>query len=157
MACDCRDNLDDALFFRFNLDTTVIQGVRRGFLATELDSVYIRRVSLDTAQRPRADTVLLTDGRRRLVQTFIINNAAPFTQSGTRKLDAYTYKIYLGKRRVPTDSFLLKDVLVDGGFEGDGCCSCYQNTQKELTLDGQRFDLANRENLPDTVLLSRRP
>jgi hypothetical protein len=103
--------------------------------------------------------VLLTGGRRLLVRNFIINNASPFTQSNTRKLDRYTYKIYLGKRWVPTDTFSIRNVRLNGGFVGDKCCACYENTQKEITLDGQRFDLnnPNRGGTSDTVLLSRRP
>ncbi|WP_375434773.1 hypothetical protein [uncultured Hymenobacter sp.] len=154
VACDCRDELDDVLVFRFNLDTTTSSGFR----ASQLDTVYIRRVPLDTAQRPRTETIRVTGGRRPVVQTVAINNNQPFVQSGSRKLDEYNYTIYLGKRDVPTDSFLITNVLLQDEIVGNGCCSCNSNIRKELRVDAQRFDLADPTNrdLPDTVLLNRK-
>ena len=153
VACDCRDNLDDAIAFRFNTNTTTPQGFR----PEELDTVYIRRVPLDTAQRPRADTVLLTGGRSLFVSSFLINNGTPFGQSGTRKLDQYTYKIYLGRRRAPKDSFVLKDIQIEDRFAGDGCCTCNLNTRKDLRVDGQYFNLTdpNGNDRLDTLILNR--
>ena len=112
VACDNRaDALDDALVFRFNLDSTTAQGFR----AAQLRTVYVRRVPLDTAQRPRADTVALT-ARRQLVPEVVLNNAQPFAQSGTRKLDQYTYEIYLGTRRAPTTRYALTQVQLRDGL-----------------------------------------
>lgn len=153
VACDCRDELDDAVFFRFNLDTAT--ATSPGFRANQLDTVYVQRVPLDTAQRPRADTIRLTGGRRPIVQTVVINNNQPFVQSGSRKLDEYTYKIYLGARKAPTDSFVVSNIRLLDDIEGNGCCSCNINIDKRLTVNsGPELDLS--KELPDTVLLSRK-
>ncbi|MBC8084148.1 MAG: hypothetical protein H7Z21_13150 [Hymenobacter sp.] len=153
VACNCRDNQDDALFFRFRLDSSAAQGFR----TAELDSVFLRRVPIDTAQRPRADTVLLTGSRLNFVRTFTINNAQPFPQSGTRKLDQYDYEIYLGRRRAATTRFVIDTVRVLDQIVGNGCCACNVNTRKELTLNGQYIDLTDPDgqDRPDTVQLGR--
>ncbi len=155
VECVCQDNLDDALFFRFNLDSTNADSM--GFRSSQLRSVFIRRVLRDTTQPARVDTVVLTARANSVVQTVVINNTRPFVQSGTRKLDQYDYKIYLGRRREPTDSFLVREVQVKDEFVGDGCCSCNVNTRKELTLNGQYFDLTDPDgqDRSDTVALNR--
>ena len=153
VACDCRDELDDALIFRFSLDTAT--ATSPGFGVKQLQTVFIRRVPLDTAQRPRADTVALTGGRRNYVQTVVINNNQPFVQSGSRKLNEYSYKIYLGARRAPTDSFIVSNIRLVDDTEGNGCCSCNINIDKKLTVNGgPELDLS--KELPDTVQLNRK-
>ncbi len=87
VSCECQDNLDDALFFRFNEDLTTPQG----FTPAQLDTVFIRRVLRDTAtttprdttQRPRADTVAVIGTARNPANPLIINNQSPFPQGGT--------------------------------------------------------------------------
>ncbi len=153
VSCDCPDRLDDALVFRFNLDT--LSANSAGFRAAELQTVFVARVPRDTAQRPRADTVALVGGRRNLVQTVVINNAVPFPQSGTRKLDQYDYKIYLGARRMPRKSFQITNVVVEDEFVSDGCCTCNENLRKELTVDGRFYNLSDPEDQVVEVLLSR--
>lgn len=159
VACNCpNDKNDDALSFRFNLDTLTTQGVRRGFFTDEIDSVYIRRVPIDTAQRPRADTVLLT-GRPGYVATFVINNAQPFAQSSSRKLDRYDYTIYLGRRRQPTQQFVIDTVRVKDQFVGNGCCTCNQNVEKFVRLDGQPLNVTdpNGGDAAVEIQLNRKP
>lgn len=155
VTCTCQDSLDDALFFRFVVDTSATPS--NGFRPEELQTVFIVRVPLDTAQRPRADTVALTAGRSGLVQTVIINNANPFAQNGTRKLDQYRYEIYLGTRQVPTKSFQITNVAVEDEFISDACCTCNNNVQKDLTIDGQPRSLADPggEDKAEEVVLTR--
>ncbi|HEX8425079.1 hypothetical protein [Hymenobacter sp.] len=156
VPCDCRDELDDALIFQFNLDAST--PTSPGFNVSELGTVYIRRVPLDTAQRPRADTVAITGGRRDYVQTVLINNNTPFPQSSSRKLNGYRYKIYVGTRKAPTDTFSITNVVLNDTTEADGCCSCNANVRKNLRVNGQFFDLADPSgnDRPDTVLLNRK-
>jgi hypothetical protein len=150
VACVCDDNVDDALFFRFALDTATTNPNPTGFRPNDLDTVYIQRVPLDTAQRPRADTVVILGGRLGFVPTLVINNASPFPQSGTRKLDQYTYKILLASRRQRSNpryreikSFSVTNIKVEDEFISKSCCTCNNNIQKDLTLDGQPRSLAD--------------
>ncbi|MDF7810376.1 hypothetical protein [Hymenobacter sp. YC55] len=151
VPCDCRDELDDAIIFRFNTDVSTIQGFR----PEELSTVYILRVPLDTAQRPKSDTIAITGGRRPTVQTVTINNSQPFVQSGSRKLDEYRYTIYLGARKAPTESFIVSNIRLEDDFEANKCCTCNINLKKTLMVNGgPEIDLS--KELPDTVLLSRK-
>ncbi|AMJ64936.1 hypothetical protein AXW84_05490 [Hymenobacter sp. PAMC 26628] len=159
-VCDCNDARADAFYFKFDTGTG-------GFVATELDTVVLKRYalrldakglptliktvlptytayadSLDkagtfdqvnvvrnvglsaTATRPRVTT-----------DTVVINNNAPFTQAGPRKLSTYLYRIEV--RRAPGQ--LLRDnprryqvdsLALTGEFYGTGCCTCYRNLSK---------------------------
>ena len=151
VPCDCRDELDDAIVFRFNLDTSTATST--GFRSRQLDTVYVRRVPNDTAQR--SETIRLTGGRRPIVQTVAINNMQPFVQSGSRKLDEYDYTIYIGPRKAPTDSFVVSNIRLLDDTEANGCCSCNVNLDKYLTVNGGPEINLSRD-LSDTVLLSRK-
>lgn len=125
-ACNCQDQLADALFFRFDTGPG-------GFVPrTELDTVVVKRYALplDSAGRPNlkrltpqnkkiksftdladsldrvgsfdlATLARSTAGRANAVQTdtVVLNNTLPFAQSGARKLNAYLYRIAV--RRAP--------------------------------------------------------
>lgn len=156
VECACNDRLDDALVFRFNVDG--VNDPTKIFPLTELDTVFIRRVPIDTAQRPRADTVALT-GRAGYVTTFTINNNTPFLQNSSRKLDQYDYTIYLGNRRRPKQQFVIDTVRVVDDFVGSKCCTCNQNLDKFIRLDGQAYNLTDPtgKDAPVEVVLNRKP
>lgn len=142
VACDCQDSLDDALFFRF--DTTATSAGY--FPPTERDSVYVVRfailTSATTPPTPPDTALLIRTGRDRSTPV-IINNASPFAASGTNKLDAYRYAIYLGQRRRPTVRYLVDNIQLQDKLLGDGCCTCNRNVTKKLTVDNQRYDLTD--------------
>ncbi|WP_157530517.1 hypothetical protein [Hymenobacter norwichensis] len=148
VECACNDRLDDALVFRFNVDG--VNDPTKSFPLTQLDTVFIRRVPIDTAQRPRADTVAIT-GRAGYVTTFTINNNTPFLQNSSRKLDQYDYTIYLGNRRRPTQQFVIDTVRVVDDFAGSGCCTCNRNLDKFIRLDGRDYNLTDPAGDDQTV------
>jgi hypothetical protein len=114
------------------------------FVATT-DSLTIGRPLIVTASGDTliADTLRVpsTGGGRRTLEgqdIVVINNAAPFPSSGGAKLSAYTYRISLIRNRSgnrkPTYSYYLTRITLTGGYEANGCCSCYRNTGKAFTL-----------------------
>lgn len=158
VECACNDNLDDALYFRFNLDSAG----GRGFSSGQVDSVFwVRQLLRDTARRPSIDTVLLVRVRRQVSDPIVLNNTYPFVQRSTNKLDAYRYKIYLGKRRQPLDTagFRIDSIRLRDELTGNGCCVCNQNVTKRLYLNGATtpLDLADPAGTdqPQPVTLSR--
>lgn len=138
-ACECNDEFADAVGLRFSVDT-LASGTKKGFTSAEIDTVYLVRVPKDTAQRPRADTVTLSRSRLQAVtQPIIINNATPFTRAGNRNLDQYSYELYVARRRAkvtPTFRYLINRVELRTDYEADGCCTCFQNSNKLVYVNG---------------------
>lgn len=156
-VCNCNDAQADAFHFKF------VTGTGGFDPATELDTVVLKRYTLrlDAKGLPTLIKTLLptytayadslntagtfdlinvvrslTPALRPQVTTdmVLINNNAPFTQSGSRKLNTYLYRIevrQLGKllrdnpRRYQVDGLVLA-----GEFYGTGCCTCYRNNAK---------------------------
>lgn len=149
-ACDCNDRYADAIGLQFSeansKDTT------RGFYPSYIDTVYLVRTPRDTSQRPSADTVLVAraNDSTTFIRPVIINNAAPFALATGRKLDAYRYELYLAKSRRATPSYVYKldNIELETRYQGDGCCTCYQNSSKKVTVINQKgtsqlFDLTD--------------
>jgi hypothetical protein len=71
-------------------------------------------------------------------ELIVINNASPFTSSGSTKLNAYTYRIEVVKNssgnRRPLATYYITGIDLKGRYNGDGCCTCYENTAKTDTL-----------------------
>lgn len=136
VACECDDRYADAIKLQFSADT-VAGG--KGFRAREIRTVFLVRVPKDTAQRPRADTVAFARTlSQRLRDTLVINNLTPFTRSGNRNLDEYRYEVYLAPARKGPASFRYRidSVALNTRLQGDGCCTCYQNTNKLVYSNG---------------------
>ncbi|MBT2557937.1 hypothetical protein J7E24_09080 [Hymenobacter sp. ISL-91] len=146
-ACECDDAFADAVGLQFSADTTGANPT--GFRARQVDTVYLVRVPLDTTQRPRADTVQLLRPIARFSQPVIINNTTPFAQAGNRKLDAYSYQLYLApaRRAAPTFRLAIDSVQLNTDFRAEGCCTCFENSRKLVftTRNGQviRDDLTD--------------
>lgn len=137
-ACECNDEFADAIGLRLSTDT-LSTGPRKGFLSAEVTTVYLVRVPRDTAQRPKTETVTITRSRLQAVtQPIIINNATPFTRAGNRNLDQYTYELYLAPSLTATPTFRYKIDRVElrTDYEADGCCTCFQNRNKLVYVNG---------------------
>lgn len=139
-VCDCHDEQADAITLRFAISPDTAAG-GHSFGTLQLDTIIVQRTPLPYNARTRPETVVLlrTPAQRR--DSIVLNNNTPFTQAGTAKLDTYRYVVqYLaqvpGSRPVPTTALVIDKVQLDGRFNGDGCCTCYQNTQKIVFLDG---------------------
>ncbi|SDY06414.1 hypothetical protein SAMN04488069_105161 [Hymenobacter psychrophilus] len=160
-ACECDDQFADAVGLQFSADTTGPNPT--GFRAREVATVYLVRVPRDTAQRPRADTVQLLRPVAQFSQPVVINNTTPFTQAGNRKLDAYSYQLYLATapRVKPSFSFVVDSVRLSTDFRAEGCCTCFENSSKLVftTRNGQviRDDLTDPDgnNGLKTLLIQR--
>jgi hypothetical protein len=161
VACDCQDSLDDAVLFNFNL----APGTAGRFDSTAVDSVFLVRQLLpyrDTTRAPRTsiiDTILLTRTGVQRGASVVLNNAQPFGQRGTRKLNQYRYQLYLGKRRVPTIRFQIDSIQLQSQLTSDGCCTCNDNTLKRLYLNGSATPLdltdPSGQDKPVPVVLNR--
>jgi hypothetical protein len=139
VACDCNDSNADAIAFKF--DTTSTTSARPAFKPEDFDTVYaVRRVLQDTAKRPTRDTiVIIRTLQQAREQPIIINNTRPFVANSNRKVSQYTYKLYLVDSKKPkevTDSVVVERVDLAGEFKADGCCTCYENTKREVYIKG---------------------
>lgn len=135
VACDCNDGYADAVSFRFD---TTSSSTGKPFTLEELDTVYLVRSFLrDTARVPTPDTVFVVRADTARMRPIVLNTNAPFTLANNRKIDQYRYKLYLGKRKDPTYSFQLDSIDLAGRYQADGCCTCYQSTQRTIYPTGQ--------------------
>jgi hypothetical protein len=155
VSCNCQDGAADAVTIRFDLDS-----LNRGFSSAEVDSVYIRRIARDTAQHLAPDSVLLVRPRSTAAQPIILNNARPLAANGTRKLSDYRYILRLPTpRKVPATGaykrYFIDQIELDGNFQADGCCTCYQNTEKIVYFNNRAYNQTT-PGQEDTVVLSRR-
>ncbi len=164
VSCECDDAYDNALFFRFNLDSTAT----RGFTSADVDTVYLKRYAIPVAGSvtPRPDSVRLIRPRSTAAAPVIISVGRPFL-TGNR-LEAYTYDLYLGKSFSVSRAraqYQIEAVKLQGEFVGNGCCTCNRNLRKTLTLTSTvngttttlPYDLADPtgEDQPVYVTLSR--
>jgi hypothetical protein len=117
------------------------------------------------------DTARIIRSRALVSEPIVLNNAAPFTAGGGRKLDAYRYRLFVVRRfpagtvpRRDTVFYSLDQFQLAGKFIGDGCCTCYQNQGKQLRVSrGKQPSRAGTiwnvttpaGEEPKTVLLSR--
>lgn len=170
-VCLCKDSLADALFFRYGHRVRIGTGIN----ASDVDSAIVTRTARPDPKNPtnipRADSLVV--GRKVLVprkgvitdsvvqDIIIINNASPFASAGdTTKLDAYTYRITLYKSKKTLATYHITGVKLQGRYNSTGCCTCYQNLSKVLTLGTKRgtepYTVTDSVNgLPRMVLLQR--
>jgi hypothetical protein len=141
-VCDCNDAQQDAIRLRFSTDAT-------GFALADLDTIIIQRLPLKVTPttKPEIVTLIRTEAQlRERRDTIVLNNNAPFAQTGAAKLDQYRYVVqYLvpqpGGRPVATTALEIEGVRLRGSLESSGCCTCYENTEKMVFLKGDTVDL----------------
>lgn len=132
-TCDCNDQLEDAIQVRFNVSDTT-QANSPGFRLREVNTIRLvrYRLAVDGSTPATPDTVVLQRPKTQAADPIIIANTAPFAISGTLKVNAYRYAILLtnANRRAPQvrQRYDLTDIQLSGGFQADGCCTCYENT-----------------------------
>ncbi|HEX8657140.1 MAG TPA: hypothetical protein VF690_06390 [Hymenobacter sp.] len=140
-VCDCNDAQQDAIRLRFSTDATPGNG---GFALADLDTITIQRYPLKTTPttKPEIVTLIRTAAQlRELRDTIVLNNNAPFAQTGPAKLNRYRYIIqYLARtpagRPVVDTAMVIDSVRLRGSLESSGCCTCYQNTEKTVFING---------------------
>ena len=131
-VCDCQDANEDAVMLRFSLDNS--RG--RGFAAADLDTLILVRSPLPYLPANKVETVTLYRNAAQTRDSVLLNHAAPFSQSGTTKLNRYRYEVrYLThppRTGAVTTVLVIDSVQLRGSFEGNGCCTCYANTRKTV-------------------------
>jgi hypothetical protein len=138
-TCDCQDELADAVKVRFK---TPIETDSTGFSPAELDTIRLVRARIPTASTLpnttfRPDTFLLARTAAQAGEDINIANARPFAFTGLR-ISGYRYQLLVpqNNRRKPT-RFLRYDltgIMLKGGYNAEGCCTCYENTEKNFYL-----------------------
>ena len=139
-------DIDTIRIYRRNIRPTTLVGQDTVGFVRQTDSVTVTR-QLDTTTSP-GDTLIATTiestSTNNITKTLsdqdliVINNASPFTSSGTTKLNAYTYRIGVLRsragRRKPSPIYYITNIQLAGRYNADGCCTCYENTAKTYTL-----------------------
>ncbi|RYY15507.1 MAG: hypothetical protein EOO36_12610 [Cytophagaceae bacterium] len=110
---------------------------------TIIDSVTVARPHEyrggDTLIAPTATVVNTGGGTTTLLyqDLVVINNASPFASTGG-KLSNYNYRIGIirnaSKRRKPLAIYAVSNIALQGRYDANGCCTCYQNTGKSYAL-----------------------
>ena len=132
-VCDC-PNEADADAIRIVFDSK--------FTADELDTLslvrYLRpdpKNSSAPLPKPETVTIIRTAAQIAASEPVVINNATPFSQLGSARLDTFSYvlRYYPGMKprlRPSKRMLFIKQVKLSGSLEGNGCCTCYTNSRK---------------------------
>lgn len=178
-SCDCQDLLADALYFRLDPNT---------FRPSDIDTVYLVQYSATNGTTPTntarllpgilSDSTLARQLRQAKIKltgaTIVLSNTYPFaTASAGSKLSLYNYRLLVPKgdsARVrvngslaarPVYSFAIGPVALSGRYNADGCCTCYENTKKTVSVNGTFYDatetiiIEGRLKQPVPILLSK--
>ena len=133
-VCDCNDADADVVELRF----------ASSFSNADLDTVVIQRypVPLLTGAKPEIVTLIRTAAQSR---DFIrLNNNSPFPQISTTKLDGYRYVVQYyvtqpGRKAALTTLLNINKIKLQGSLNGDGCCTCYVNSEKTVFARREGF------------------
>jgi len=138
-------------FTRAELDTVYIQRYAPERPATgttpfQPAGILSDPVTIVRAQQSVINSALLRKLRRAQPElaaatTIVISNTAPFTPGTTGgKLSTYNYVLTVQDRSTPTRrtyKYELKNIILTGQYNATGCCTCYENSQKQFTLAGR--------------------
>ncbi len=159
-SCDCpgQESADD-IALRFNRDT--LGAAAPGFTFTATKHLLLIREPLDTTGGAKTDAVVLSPhpvpppGE----PDILIRRDRPFAKS-VIGLAGYRYSVVgVDKtRRIELFRYELRDVLIDSRYATvSGCCTCYENTRKELRVDnGPLLDLHTSPGSQPTLIELRK-
>lgn len=134
-ACDCQDLLADAVFLRFDVGSGPGQ-----FAPADVDTVYLLRY----AQAPstgKPDSLAVVRPLARAGSPIVISNTAPFAPGAAgRQLNSYYYTVFVQPAKQPArrTSFFVNQIRLRGRYRADGCCTCYENLEKSVAVNGVR-------------------
>ncbi|GAB3741285.1 hypothetical protein GCM10027594_21040 [Hymenobacter agri] len=94
---------------------------------------YNRQAPPAVLPKPEIATIIRTAAQA--YDTLLINNASPFSQLGSARLDTFSYALryFPGtkpKTRPGKTVLVIDRVKLSGSLEGNGCCTCYTNSRK---------------------------
>ena len=164
-VCDCPGEAqEDAIKLAFSQTHFPIR--------TDLDTIVLQRYPLviipasGTNPGPKPETVTLIRSVTQAYDTIVINNSTPFAQVGTAKLDQYRYyvryfpapppppAIPTPRQKRPAFVLVIDKVALKGNLDGNGCCTCYTNTQKDITT---RKDSTPSNSMASITILKPNP
>jgi hypothetical protein len=153
-SCDCQDSRADAFYFRFQLMDVVGAS---GFERSEVDTVAILRYPIPLSVAPQAahDSTTFIRSEAEAGDSIILNNNAPFSAGSNRKLDSFEYIILIRDRNRQLQRFIVRNIRLKGRFEPDGCCTCYQNSEKYAEVNGRPFTVTETDQQPVIIPLTR--
>lgn len=111
----------------------------------DLDTIVLQRYPLviipasGTNPGTKPETVTLIRSPAQAYDTIYVTNSTPFPQTSTAKLDQYQYYVRYypalptPRRKRPAFALVIDNVGLKGNLDGNGCCTCYTNTQKTIT------------------------
>jgi hypothetical protein len=126
-VCNCNDAQEDVIKLIFS----------KQFTSDDLDTLVLVRYPLVFDARTSVpETVTLIRLGAQPTDTIYLNNNTPFAQVGSARLNQYRYQIRyhktLRKSKLAT-ALLIDQVTLKGSFDGNGCCTCYTNSDKRIT------------------------
>lgn len=160
-VCNCDDRYADALYFRFQVGPDSLTGPDFG--RAEVDTVYVLRYPLPVTlpnSGAHDSVAILPTPAREFGDTLFLNNKGPFALTTGRKVNSYEYVLLVGdRRRRQFRRYVVNNIDLKGSFEGNGCCTCYANSSKSLTVsDGARskdYDVTETAGKPVVIMLSK--
>ena len=133
-TCDCQDEREDAIQLRFRTSDTISVNPS-GFRLADLDTIRVVRYRLSSTA---TDTVVRTRRKAEAGEVLFIATDTPFDPKNPRRAGLYRYTVLLtnGSRRRPRvrQRFELREIQLQGRYEADGCCTCYDNTGKTASV-----------------------
>jgi hypothetical protein len=130
-VCNCNDAQQDVIKIIFS------QGPQ-GFTTAELDTLVLVRYPLRyDSLTTIPETVTLIRPGAQPTDTIFLNNSTPFAQVGTARLNQYRYQIRYRspirpRETKPATILIIDQVTLKGSFDGNGCCTCYTNYDKQI-------------------------
>lgn len=155
--CNCpNEPLADAIVLRFG----------RGFTDADLDTIVVQRYPLyvSTVSNPRQivpETATIVRTGTHVRDSLVLNNTTPFSQQNGTKLNNYRYVVrYLRKLPLKPNkaqlAYIIDSVALEGSYQGDGCCTCYENTKKQLAARPDSLTPRNTRALaPSPAIITR--
>ena len=143
-VCDCPGEAQE--------DTIKLVFSKTNFPSTaDLDTIVLQRYPLvivpasGISPGTKPETVTLIRSAAQAYDTIFLNNSTPFAQVSTAKLDQYQYYVRYfpaplpppalptPRKKRPAFALVIDKVALGGSLDGNGCCTCYTNTQKVIT------------------------
>lgn len=135
-VCDCQDEQADAvnLNFLINADTLA---TGHSFSKRDVDTIIVQRSPRPYKATTKPETVTLIRTLAQARDYVVLNNATPFGQVGKTKVNGYRYVVqYLqhfpNSKPVATTVLVIDSIHLGGSLNGNGCCTCYTNSQKTV-------------------------
>ena len=132
--CNCEDEQADAinLSFLMNADTLA---TGHSFGKRDVDTIIVQRSPRPYKATTKPETVTLIRTLTQARDYVVLNNTTPFGQVGRAKVNGYRYVVQYLKhfpksKPVATTVLVIDSIHLKGSLSGDGCCTCYTNSQK---------------------------